>query len=131
MGVAIDRWWLRVYLTFSPVGALTLAAIIAGVAGAWPPWGNRDDLELFGALVTLGLACYGSIIWISELIGEAMLRALSGYKTRRKSEKMKVLRIIAESQPLNLDAITPEQLRKLGLEELDLEDLRDKEPTQR
>ena len=44
---------------------------------------------------------------------------------------MKALRIIAESQPLNLDAITPEQLRKLGLEELDLEDLRNKEPTQR
>ena len=126
-----DRWWLRVYLTFSPVGALTLAAIIAGVAGAWPPWSNRDDLELFGALVTLGLACYGSIIWISELVGAVMLRALSEYKTRRKNAQKNVLMVLAKSGALKLSAITPEQLRDLDLNDLDLEDLRERELAQR
>ena len=127
----IDRWWLRVYLTFSPLGALAIAAIFSGIAEAWPPWGTRDDLEFFGALVTLGLACYGAVIWILELVGAGMLRAWSEYKTRRKNAQKNVLMVLAKSGALKLSAITPEQLRDLDLNDLDLEDLRERELAQR
>ena len=129
--VYVDRWWLRVYLELAPVGTLATASIIAIVAGAWPPWDNRQDLEFFAVLVTLGLACYGAVIWISELVGAAVLKAWSEYQTWKKNRQKLFLRNLSESGALNLDALTSEQLRKLGLEEADLNELRDKELAQR
>ena len=123
-----DRWWLRYYVTFSPVGALIAAVIILGFARAWPPWGSRDHLELFGALVTLGLACYGAVVWILELVGEGVLRAVSEFNARNKNRKKKFLMVLARSGALNLSAISTEQLRELGLEEADVKDLRGEEP---
>ena len=133
--VNIDRWWLRVYLEVAPVGTLLTAAIAAYIAGAWPPWDNRQDLEFFAVLVTLGLACYGSVIWIFELGGLAMLWAFNKYQGWRaidkKNTQKDLIRTLTESGFLDISEITSERLRELGLEGLDLKDLRDKEPTRR
>ena len=127
----IDRWWLRVYLELAPVGTLVTAAIVAGFARAWPPWDNRQDLELFAVLVTLGLACYGAVIWILELGGLAMLWAFSKYQnwraTDRKNTRKALIRDLVETGRLSASEVTPEYLRQFGLEELDLKDLREKE----
>ena len=130
-----ERWWLRVYLQLAPVAALTSAAIIAGVARAWPPWASREDLEFFAVLVTLGLACYGALIWILELVGVAMLWAYSKYKewraTARQNTQKNLLLALSASGYLDLSELTQEDLRKLGLEDLDLmelQDLREREP---
>ena len=101
--------------------------VFVSFARAWPPWGSRDDLELFGAMATLGLVCYGAGIWILELIGEGVLRAVSEFKARNKNSKKKFLVVLARSGALDLSAISTEQLRELGLEEEDVKDLRGKE----
>ena len=131
-----ERWWLRVYLQLAPVAALASAAIISGVARAWPPWASREDLEFFAVLVTLGLACYGALIWILELVGVAMLWAYSKYKdwratarqntaTARQNTQKNLLLALSASGYLDISELTQEDLRKLGLEDLDLTDLQD------
>ena len=64
-----------------------------------------------------------------------MLRALSGYKNwrtiDRKNTQKELISASAKAGLLKLSAVTLEQVRELGLEELDLKDLRDKEPAQR
>ena len=124
----VDRWWLRVYLQLAPVGALITASIISGIARAWPPWGNREDLEFFAVLVTLGLACYGALIWTLELVGVAMLWAYSRYKDWRATARLDAQRELAKDLLRRGVEVPPELLAELGLETLDPEDIRDKQP---
>lgn len=119
-----DRWWFRAYIAFSPVGALIAAAIIYGFARAWPPWGNNADLEFFGVLVTLGLACYGAVVWILEALVGAVMMAWTVYKRRKKQASKEILRTMVESGSVDLDKVTDADLRRLGLNRKDLKELR-------
>ena len=45
----------------------------------------------------------------------------------KKNRQKELLRVLARSGALDLSAMTPEQLCPLGLDEMDLKDLREKE----
>ena len=64
-----------------------------------------------------------------------MLWAFSKYQgwraTDKKNTQKDLIRTLTESGFLDISKITSERLRELGLEGLDLKDLRDKEPTRR
>ena len=121
---AQDRWWFRAYIAFSPVGALIAAAIISGIARAWPPWSCRDDLELFGVLVTLGLACYGAVIWILEVVVGTVMLAWREHKRQQKKAGKDLLRSMVESGAVDLDRISDADLRLLNIDRSDLEEMR-------
>ena len=64
-----------------------------------------------------------------------MLWAFSKYQgwraTDKKNTQKDLIRTLTESGFLDISEITSERLGELGLEGLDLKDLRDKEPTRR
>lgn len=101
MNKSSNRGWIRFYLALAPVGTLLATVGIVLLAGAWPPWSDKATLEFTGKLVPLAAVCYGTAVWILELVGAGMFWAWNKYQswkaTDRRNTQLELIRMLRDA----------------------------------